>query len=197
LKKLLIATHNQGKLKELSSLLDGVPFELVSLTDVGIAHDVDETGSTLEENATLKAETYASLSGLSTLADDSGLEVEALGGEPGVRSARYAGEGANDQDRIDLLLKNLADKPQPWNARFRCVVAIARPGELVELHSGECLGVIITEPRGTNGFGYDPVFLIPKVSKTIAELTSLEKNLLSHRSVAARMAKDVLMSLPG
>jgi len=196
LKKLLIATHNQGKLKELSSLLEGVPFELVSLSDVGIAHDVDETGNTLEENATLKAETYASLSGLSTLADDSGLEVEALGGEPGVGSARYAGEGATDQDRIDLLLKNLADKPQPWNARFRCVVAIARPSEAVGLHSGECLGAIITELRGSNGFGYDPVFLIPQVSKTMAELTSDEKNRLSHRSVAARMAKNVLMGMP-
>lgn len=176
--------------------MEGVPFELVSLSDEGIAHDVDETGTTLEENAALKAETYASLSGLPTLADDSGLEVEALGGDPGVRSARYAGEGATDQDRIDLLLKNLADQPQPWNARFRCVVAIARPGELVELYSGECLGEIITEPRGTNGFGYDPVFLIPQASKTMAELTSDEKNRLSHRSVAARMAKDVLMGMP-
>ncbi len=176
--------------------MEGVPFELVSLSDVGIAHDVDETGNTLEENATLKAETYASLSGLSTLADDSGLEVEALGGEPGVRSARYAGEGATDQDRIDLLLKNLADKPQPWDARFRCVVAIARPSEVVGLHSGECLGAIITELRGSNGFGYDPVFLIPQVSKTMAELTSDEKNRLSHRSAAARMAKDVLMGMP-
>jgi len=177
--------------------LEGVPFELVSLSDVEIAHDVDETGSTLEENATLKAVTYASLSGLLTLADDSGLEVEALGGEPGVRSARYAGEGATDQDRIDLVLKNLADKPLPWNARFSCVVAIARPGEPVQLHSGECLGAIITEPRGTNGFGYDPVFLIPQVSKTMAELTSDEKNRLSHRSVAARMAKGALMGVPG
>ena len=197
LKKLLIATHNQGKLKELSSLLEGVPFELVSLSDVGIEHDVDETGATLEENATLKAETYARLSGLPTLADDSGLEVDALGGEPGVRSARYAGDGASDEDRITLLLSNLADKPHPWQARFRCVVAISRPEKPVELYSGDCLGEIITDPRGCNGFGYDPVFLIPREGKTLAELTSDEKNRLSHRSAAARKAGEALMRVAG
>lgn len=177
--------------------MEGVPFELVSLSDVGIGHDVDETGATLEENATLKAETYASISGLPTLADDSGLEVDALGGEPGVRSARYAGEGATDQDRIDLLLKNLAEKSQPWAAQFRCVVAIAWPDKPVSLHSGECPGEIIAESRGNSGFGYDPVFLIPEVSKTMAELTPDEKNRLSHRSVAARKAKDALMRMAG
>ena len=197
MKKLLIATHNQGKLKELSSLLEGVPFELVSLSDVGIEHDVDETGATLEENASLKAETYAQLSGLPTLADDSGLEVDALGGEPGVRSARYAGEDATDEDRIALLLSNLSDKPQPWNARFRCVVAVVWPNKPVELYPGECPGEIITEPRGSNGFGYDPVFLIQQEGKTMAELSSDEKNRLSHRSAAARKAGDALMRRSG
>lgn len=196
-RKLLIATHNRGKLKELSFLLGGVPFELVSLSDVGIEHDADETGDTLEENATLKAETYARLSGLPTLADDSGLEVEALGGEPGVHSARYAGEGASDEDRIALLLKNLADYPQPWAARFRCVAAIVRPGQAAELYSGECRGEIITEPRGDNGFGYDPVFLITREGKTMAELTSDEKNRLSHRGAAAGKARDALMRSAG
>ena len=196
-RKLLIATHNRGKLKELSFLLGGVPFELVSLSDVGIELDVDETGSTLEENATLKAETYARLSGLPTLADDSGLEVEALGGEPGVHSARYAGEGATDEDRIALLLKNLAGYPQPWTARFRCVAAIVRPGQAAELYSGECRGEIITEPRGDNGFGYDPVFLITREGKTMAELTSDEKNRLSHRGAAAGKARNALMGRTG
>lgn len=197
MEQLLIATHNRGKLKELSSLLGGVPFELVSLSDVGIDHDVDETGSSLEENATLKAETYAGLSGLPTLADDSGLEVEALGGEPGVRSARYAGDDATDQDRIELLLKNLAAHPPPWTARFRCVVALARPNRPVELYSGDCPGMIISQPRGDNGFGYDPVFLIPQAGKTMAELTSDEKNRLSHRSAAARKAQVALMRALG
>lgn len=196
-RKLLIATHNRGKLKELSFLLGGVPFELVSLSDVGIELDVDETGSTLEENATLKAETYARLSGLPTLADDSGLAVEALGGAPGVHSARYAGEGATDEDRIALLLKNLADYPQPWTARFRCVAAIVRPGQAAELYSGECRGEIITLPRGDNGFGYDPVFLITREGKTMAELTSDEKNRLSHRGAAAGKARNALRGRTG
>lgn len=190
--KLLIATHNKGKLKELSSILGGVSLELVSLSDVGIEHDVEETGETLEENAVLKATTYAKLSGLPTLADDSGLEVDALGGEPGVRSARYAGEGASDTDRIALLHKNLADKTEPWDARFRCVIAIAFPDEPVQQYSGECNGVIVREPRGDNGFGYDPVFFIPNAGKTMAELSSDEKNLISHRSVAARKAAEAL-----
>ncbi|MDA0770413.1 MAG: RdgB/HAM1 family non-canonical purine NTP pyrophosphatase [Chloroflexi bacterium] len=193
MEKLLIATHNQGKLKELSSLLEGVPFELVSLADVGIEHDVDETGATLEVNAALKAETYSRLSGLPTLADDSGLEVDSLGGEPGVHSARYAGEGATDNDRIALLLSNLADKPQPWSAGFRCVVAIVWPGRPAELYPGECLGEIIIEPRGSNGFGYDPVFMIPQEDKTMAELTAAEKNRVSHRSAAVLKARDALM----
>ena len=196
-RKLLIATHNRDKLKELSFLLGGVPFELVSLSDVGIELDADETGDTLEENATLKAETYARLSGLPTLADDSGLEVEALGGAPGVHSARYAGEGASDEDRIALLLKNLADYPQPWTARFRCVAAIVRPEQAAELYSGECRGEIITEPRGDNGFGYDPVFLITREGKTMAELTSDEKNRLSHRGAAAGKARNALMGRTG
>ena len=176
-------------------MLERVPFELVSLSDVGIDHDVDETGATLEVNATLKAETYARLSGLPTIADDSGLEVEALNGAPGVHSARYAGEGATDEDRIALLLKNLLDKSQPWTARFRCVVAIARPNEQVQLYSGECRGEIITEARGDNGFGYDPVFLIPREAKTMAELTSEDKSRLSHRGAAAGKAQAALMKM--
>jgi XTP/dITP diphosphohydrolase len=186
--KLLIATRNQGKLRELAALLEGVPFELVSLADVGIEDEVEETGATLEENAVLKATTYACLSGLPTLADDSGLEVDALGGEPGVRSSRYAGEGATDAQRIALLLRNLSGKPEPWTARFRCVIAIAWPDESVEQLAGQCYGRIVRQPRGSNGFGYDPIFLFSELGKTMAELSSEEKNRLSHRSAAARKA---------
>lgn len=191
--RLLIATHNQGKLRELSTMLGGLPFKLVSLSDVGIEYDVDETGETLEENAVLKATSYAELSGLPTLADDSGLEVDALGGEPGVRSARYAGEGASDADRIALLHKNLADKLEPWSARFRCVIALVWPDEPTQQFPGECVGEIVRQARGDNGFGYDPVFLVSGLGKTMAELSSDEKNSISHRSIAARKAAEALM----
>ena len=186
--RLLIATHNAGKLIELRDLLHDVPFELVSLSDVGIEMDVEETGDTLEENAKLKAATYAQVSGLRTLADDSGLEVDALGGAPGVHSARYAGIGATDADRINKLLDNLALHPQPWTARFRCVIAIAKPGGGIELHGGACEGVIISSPRGDNGFGYDPVFYMLEQDRTMAELSDSEKNAVSHRGIAARKA---------
>ena len=187
--RLLIATHNPGKLSELTRLLGDVPFDLVSLADVGINHQVDETGETFEQNATLKAETYARLSGLPTLADDSGLEVDALDGEPGVRSARYAGDNASDADRIAFLLRKLdnileADR----TARFRCVIALARPGGPLELHPGACEGRILEAPRGSNGFGYDPVFFVPALGKSMAELTTEQKNRVSHRSEAARKA---------
>ena len=190
--RLLVGTSNPGKLRELSALLADVPFELISLADAGIDHDVEETGA-FEENATLKAETYCRLSGLPVLADDSGLEVEALGGEPGVRSSRYAGDEADDARRVEFLLDKLSGtRPEQRQARFRCVVAIAWPpvqtkGKSVELHHGECSGRIIDTPRGSFGFGYDPVFLLPN-GKTMAELTPQEKNGVSHRSIAARSA---------
>ena len=192
-KRLLVATHNAGKLAELRDLLRDVPYSLVSLSDVGIEVDVDETGETLEENAALKATTYARLAGLPTLADDSGLEVDALGGEPGVHSARYAGSNATDADRIAKLLDNLEVRIQPWTARFRCVIAIAMPDGDIELHSGACEGVIISKPRGDNGFGYDPVFLLLERGKTMAELSDAEKNAVSHRGAAARKAAHALI----
>ena len=143
--RLLVATHNRGKLQEFRTLLGGAPFDLVSLPDLGVTGDVEETGSTLEENAALKARTYASMTGVATLADDSGLEVDALGGEPGVRSSRYAGDNATDAQRIDFLLSRLGDIPEDrWTARFRCVLAIAWPHDApeydMEYHVGECRG---------------------------------------------------------
>lgn len=174
-------------------MLGDVPFDLVSLNDIGIDDEVEETGETFEENAALKAETYARLSGLLALGDDSGLEVDALGGEPGVRSARYAGEDATDADRIAFLLQKLENVPQErWSARFRCVIALAWPGEPTEFHTGACEGMIVPEPRGFNGFGYDPVFFIPRMNMTMAELASDKKNGISHRSIAVQSAAKAL-----
>lgn len=190
---LLIATHNAGKLAELRSLLGATPYTLLSLADVGIHADVEETGATLEENAALKATAYARLAGLPTLADDSGLEVDALNGAPGVHSARYAGSGATDADRIEKLLANLAAHQPPWTARFRCVIAIALPDGGVELRDGACEGVITPQPRGDNGFGYDPVFLLPQRGKTMAELSDAAKNRISHRAIAAQKAAQALI----
>ena len=191
--KLLIATRNRGKMRELRQLLGGAPHEIASLDDLGIADEIEETGATFEENAALKAEGYSLLSGLLTLADDSGLEVDALGGEPGVRSARYAGADASDADRVSLLLKNLEGTgADDRTARFRCVIAIAAPGERTRLYSGVCEGRIAAEPRGDNGFGYDPVFDFPELGMTMAELPSERKNAVSHRARAAKKAAAAL-----
>jgi XTP/dITP diphosphohydrolase len=192
--RVLIATRNPGKLRELASLMSGSPFSLVSLSDVGIETDVPETGSTLEENAALKATAYARLSGMVALSDDSGLEVEALGGEPGPLSSRYAGEGATDAQRIAFLLQKLNNIPEDeWRARFRCVIAVAGPGRPAEIYGGECRGMIVSTPRGVNGFGYDPVFFLPELGRTMAELSPEEKNRVSHRSRAAEKAVAALV----
>ena len=191
--RLLVATRNQGKFKELKALLTGCPFTLVTPADVGIVDDIPETGSTFEENAILKATACARASGLVSLADDSGLEVDALGGEPGVMSARYAGARANDEQRIAFLLDKLNNIPEcGWDARFRCVIAVAWPEGPVDVYSGDCHGRIVRTPRGTGGFGYDPIFLIPELGKTMAELTPCAKNRVSHRAVAARKAAAAL-----
>jgi XTP/dITP diphosphohydrolase len=191
--KLLLATNNKAKVREYKSLLQGLPFELVSLAELGINTRVNEVGESLEENARLKATTLARESQLLVLADDSGLEVDALGGEPGRLSARYAGEGASDKDRINYLLARLKDMPwEKRSARFRCVIAIARPDGEVELCSGECHGFITLEPRGEEGFGYDPIFYLPELGKTMAELPLEVKNQVSHRGQAARQAIELL-----
>jgi len=191
--KLLLATSNKAKVREYKSLLRGLPFESVSLAELGINTRVNEVGESLEENARLKATTLARESQLLVLADDSGLEVDALGGEPGRLSARYAGEGASDKDRINYLLARLKDVPgEKRSARFRCVIAIARPDGEVELCSGECHGFITLEPRGEEGFGYDPIFYLPELGKTMAELPLEVKNQVSHRGQAARQAIELL-----
>lgn len=192
--KLLLATNNEGKAREYRSLLEGVPFELVTPAEVGISTEVAEVGKSFEENARLKATTLAAESGLLSLADDSGLEVEALGGEPGTLSARYAGEGASDSDRASYLLTKLEGVPQEKRtARFRCVIAIATPEGEVEFCSGECDGVIAFSPKGKRGFGYDPIFYLPEMGKTMAELSPETKNKISHRGKAAEKARQLLI----
>jgi len=194
-KKLLLATNNKGKAREYKSLLRGIPYDIVTPAEAGISTEVEETGATFEENARLKATTMAAASGLLSLADDSGLEVDALGGEPGPLSARHAGEGATDRDRIDYLLKRLKDVPEKERtARFRCVIAIAEPGGRVEVCAGESRGLITTAPRGEHGFGYDPVFYVPERGKTMAELAPEEKNRISHRARAAEKARQLLIN---
>jgi XTP/dITP diphosphohydrolase len=194
--KLLLATNNPGKIREYKSLLQGVPYEVLTLAEQGITTDVDEVGDSLQENASIKATALAAESHLLTLADDSGLEVDALGGEPGPLSHRYAGEGASDEDRVNYLLSRLKDVPWPERtAHFRCVIALAVPGGKVEFCHGECPGIIALEPCGKQGFGYDPIFYLPELGKTMAELNLAEKNRVSHRGQAAREAYQVLVRL--
>lgn len=191
--KLLIATTNMGKKKEFISLLQGLPIELVFPADLGIHIEVEETGSTYAENAVLKAVSLSNASGLLTMADDTGLEVEALDGRPGLYSARFSPIiGATDADRRTKLLFELLGKPTPWKARFCCSVALAKPDAAPEIFNGEVTGEIIKQERGEHGFGYDRLFWIPQVNKTMAELTMEEKNLYSHRAIAVKKAIQVL-----
>ncbi|MDD5038505.1 MAG: XTP/dITP diphosphatase [Dehalococcoidales bacterium] len=195
--KLLLATNNQGKVLEYRSLLRNFPFEPITLAERDITTVVDEVGENLEENARLKAVVLAAESGLLSLADDSGLEVDALGGEPGRMSARYAGKGASDRDRVSYLLSRL--EGVPWDrrtARFRCVIAVATPGGQIAICSGECQGIITYEPRGDGGFGYDPLFYFPELGKTMAELPLEIKNRVSHRGQAVSKLHQALKQLP-
>ena len=200
-KKLVVATRNRGKLREFRRLFDGLPYEVLSLAEAGIDADVEETGSTFEENAILKAREYAGMSGELTMADDSGLEVDALGGEPGVRSARFSGQGDEANNR--LLLDRLSGVDgDSRTARYRVVLALADPAApsstlpvtpvTVE---GACEGVIGTAPAGDNGFGYDPLFYVSTYARTMAQLTPEEKDAVSHRGIAARAMARVLEEL--
>ena len=194
--KLLLATNNQAKVREYRSLLQNLSFELVTPSEQGITTIVNEVGESLEENARLKATVLAAKSQLLALADDSGLEVDALGGEPGHLSARYAGEGASDRDRVNYLLTKLKGVPrEKRSAHFKCVIAIATPDGKVEFCSGECQGIITFEPKGEQGFGYDPLFYLSGLDKTMAELSLDEKNQISHRGQAARKVYQTLERL--
>jgi XTP/dITP diphosphohydrolase len=193
MKRLLIATNNQGKVKELRVLLNDLPVQLVTPEDINLDLEVPEDGKTYAENAVKKALAFAQVSGLTSLADDSGLEVEALNGAPGLYSARYLPKpDSTDADRRAYLLKNLVDKPRPWMACFRATIAIAVPDQRVQLAEGECRGEIVPEERGAGGFGYDPIFYIPELGRTMAELGMDEKNRVSHRARAVMNAKPFL-----
>lgn len=196
MKKLLIATNNKGKLLEFQDLLKDTGIELITPADIGLGIDVEEDGATYTENAVKKAVAFAQASGLISLADDSGLEVDALEGAPGLYSARYHPRpGANDADRRAYMLENLKDKPRPWTAHFHATIAIATSEKNVEVVEGDCYGEIIPQERGTGGFGYDPIFLFPELNKTMAELEMEEKNRLSHRAKAVMNAIPVLRKI--
>ena len=196
MQKLLVGTRNDSKMAELKDLLRELPFELVFLDQVGITQEVEETEDTFEGNAVLKAECYGRIANMITVADDSGIEVDALNGEPGVLSARYGGEGLNDKDRNDLLLENLSEfEGTGLSARFKCVVAVYNPEDGTEVFEGKIEGIITHEPRGENGFGYDPLFFYPQKRKTLAEISAKEKHVISHRGKAVRKAAKYLYSV--
>ena len=186
--KLLVATHNKGKVKEFAEMLADLKIEWLSLDDVGVIEDVEETGSTFRENSTLKARAYAAETGLLTLADDSGLEVDALDGAPGVYTARYGGAGLTDVQRYQKLLEAIKDVPEPQRtARFRCVIVLAGPdGDLLGESEGVSDGQIAFAPAGEGGFGYDPVFYLPQFGQTMAQLSPAEKHKISHRGRAVQ-----------
>lgn len=194
--KLLLATRNEGKVREYRQLLASLPLRVTYLDAEGVDREIGETGSTFADNAIQKARGYARASGLLTLADDSGLEVDALGGEPGVHSARYAGEEATDEQRYRLLLERLRGvRWEDRTARFRCVIAVAEPGGEIYTAEGVCEGMIALGPEGKGGFGYDPVFYLPERHKTMAQLEPEVKNRISHRARAARKIRPVLARL--
>ncbi len=194
--KLLIASNNHNKIKEYQEILADLPVVVTYLADEGITLDPEEIGATFEANAIIKAEAFAAASGLLTLADDSGLEIDALGGEPGVYSARYGGTAKNDHvGRCHLVLGKLAAKNIPWEqrtARFRCVIALAVPEQLIGTVEGAVEGIIDYELKGSNGFGYDPIFFVSELSQTLGEAPGAVKHQISHRGRAARAAAEVI-----
>jgi len=194
--EVLLGTSNAHKLAELRAILGDLPLMLLSLSDIAPLPDVAETGATFAENAILKATAYARASGLLTLADDSGLEIDALGGEPGLYSARWAGASTPYSERFRIILERMAQTPpEQRTARFRCVIAIARPDELLTTAEGVLEGMIAPEPQGAGGFGYDPIFYLPAYGKTVAELPAEVKNRISHRALAAARARQQLLDI--
>jgi len=193
---LLIATANPHKLDEFRAIFSDLPYQLLSLNDVQLSMNVEETGITFQENSELKALAYARASGLLSLADDSGLEIDALGGAPGVYSARFGGENMSYSERFRLIFEHLRGLPlEQRTARFRCVITIAEPSGYHRSVEGIIEG-LITAPRGENGFGYDPIFLVPELGKTTAEISPEHKNRISHRGQAARHARVLLGDWP-
>lgn len=190
MKTIVLATNNASKVKEFNAILSANSdngFKVLSLSDCDFFGDIEENADTFEGNAYIKAKTVADFTGIATVADDSGLEVDALGGAPGVYSARYAGEGASSEMLIAKLLKEMDGVPErERTARFTTVMCAVLPGGKVLSERGECHGVILNSPKGTGGFGYDPVFYYPPFKKTFAELEAEEKNAVSHRAIAVK-----------
>ena len=198
MRSLLLATNNPGKVAEIKALLDGLGLRLLIPSDLALSLDVIEDGQTYAENAMKKALAFAQAGSIIALADDSGLEVDALGGQPGLHSHRfYAKPDATDADRRAYLLSLLRGKPSPWTARFKATVAVALPTGQVQLATGQCEGVIIPQERGSNGFGYDPIFLLPGTGRTMAELEMDDKNNLSHRALAVKNSIPILKEVLG
>lgn len=193
MKQLIIATQNKGKAKDFEVIFEPMGFKVLTLSDVAENLDVEETGTTFQENAILKAEAVAEALHMTVIADDSGLEIDALNGDPGVYSARYAGAEKSDDANIDKVLAELEGVPaEERSARFRCVLAVASPGEPTQTFAGSCEGLILSERRGSNGFGYDPIFYVPSFDKAMAELLPQEKAMISHRGNAINELKASL-----
>ena len=191
--KILIATKNKGKVKEFQAMFESLGVEILSLADIEGSPDVEETGTTFEENAVLKAETISKEMKIPVIADDSGLEIDALNGKPGVYSARYAGIHKSDEDNMEKVLNELKDVPDSErSARFICALAFARPNEKTIVVKGECEGEILREKRGQQGFGYDPIFFVPHLGLSMAELSKAEKNRISHRAVALQRLNNLI-----
>ncbi len=193
MRKLVVATRNEGKVREFIQLLAGLPFKIVSLAQYPDCPEVEETGTTFEENAVLKAVAAAEHTGELAIADDSGLEVDALDGAPSVWSSRFAPTTAARNSKLLRMMESVPDDKR--GARFRCVIAIAQPGRLLGVCDGAVDGVIAKQPRGEHGFGYDPVFFIPSLGKHMAELLPDEKGAISHRGIALRKAAELLRSI--
>ncbi|MCE0739454.1 XTP/dITP diphosphatase [Bacillus inaquosorum] len=193
MKEAIIATHNPGKVKEFKEILEPKGYDVKSLAEIGFTEEIEETGHTFEENAILKAEAVARAVNKMVIADDSGLSIDNLGGRPGVYSARYAGEQKDDQANIDKVLSELKGiEKEQRTARFRCALAVSIPGEETKTVEGHVEGYIAEEPRGEYGFGYDPIFIVKDKDKTMAELTSDEKNKISHRADALKKLSKLL-----
>ncbi|AHA78739.1 non-canonical purine NTP pyrophosphatase [Bacillus subtilis subsp. subtilis] len=193
MKEAIIATHNPGKVKEFKEILEPRGYDVKSLAEIGFTEEIEETGHTFEENAIMKAEAVAKAVNKMVIADDSGLSIDNLGGRPGVYSARYAGEQKDDQANIEKVLSELKGiEKEQRTARFRCALAVSIPGEETKTVEGHVEGYIAEEPRGEYGFGYDPIFIVKDKDKTMAELTSDEKNKISHRADALKKLSKLL-----
>ena len=198
MKELLLGTNNRGKVEEMEDILKNLDIHLLTPAMLNLNLEIPEDGETYEENAAIKATAFSYASRLPCLADDSGLEVVVLGGLPGLHSHRFAPQaGASDADRRAYLLEQLQGKPRPWTAHFRATIVIVHPDGRKRTARGACAGEIILEERGVNGFGYDPIFLIPSLGRTMAELDMEEKNKISHRANALRNAEVAIRELLG